>query len=457
MSVLFDLIYALGLLLALPVLVVKSWRTGKYRTDWAGRFGRIRQSGPLGAEEVRRLQQAGAEKAGNPGKRLMIHCVSVGELLSMRGLVDRLLAGDGKLEIVVTTTTDTGTARAKEVYGADKYAGRVRTYRYPLDFSFAVASFLDAVRPDVIALVELETWPNFVRAAARRGIPICVINGRMTLRSSGRYRLIGAVVRGMFERVAWFGVQTETIAGRFRNLGAPAERIEVVPTIKYDVADLADTVGGAEALARATGIGGEQMKLLVGGSTGPGEEEALVGMYEALRGVFPELRLAIAPRKPETVEQVVRAIGRRGLVAVMRTEHMDGTVAEHPLAANDVLVLDTLGELRRLYSLGFGAFVGRSMVPLGGSDMIEVAALGKPCCFGIYTANFAEVVELLAKEEAAVVVKEPEDLTATVRGWLSRPEAAMEMGRKGREVIRAQRGGTERYARKLLGMLGIGS
>ena len=442
MAWLFDILYALGLLLALPVLLIKSFRTGKYRTDWAARLGRY----------------AAAPAAKTPRqKRLMLHCVSVGELLSVRQLVDRLLQEDPDLAIIITTTTDTGTARAQATYASAAYLGRVLTYRYPLDFSFAVRRFLNHARPDVIALVELETWPNFIRLATRRQIPVVVINGRLTARSLNRYKIIRPVVAGMMRRLAWLGVQTPTIAGRFAQLGAPRDKTQIIPTLKYDTADLSDRIPGTDELAKSCGILPEH-QLLVGGSTGPGEEVFLIETYQILQKAYPHLRLAMAPRKPETVAPVLAALQAAGLRPILRTERPDqdrGSIEAWgaPLGPADVLVLNTMGELKKLYCLSFASFVGRSLVPLGGSDMIEAAALAKPCCFGPYTANFAEAVELLTTQSAATVVTSAAELTGVLKLWLANPAAAAAIGQRAREVIAAQRGSTAVYVAKLRSLL----
>ena len=442
MGLLLDICYFVALLCALPVLLVKSWRTGKYRTDWPARFGRY----PVNSE---------FKILNSEFKRIAIHCVSVGELLSVRGLVDKLLAADEQLDIVITTTTDTGTARAKELYPPTviaKHNPRVHTLRYPLDFSFAVESFYDHVQPDLVVLVELETWPNFIRVAHGRRIPVAIINGRLTQRSTKRYLLARPIVAWMLRKITWFGIQTETIATRFERLGAPRDRMAILPTLKYDTADLSDRIPGAAALASACGITPDH-RIFVGGSTGPGEEDPLLDAYLKLRGPFPALRLAIAPRKPETVPGVITAIERAGLKVIRRTNLPDGATTTTPLTPDEVLLLDTLGELKKLYSLGFGAFVGRSLVPLGGSDMIEVAAMGKPCCFGPHTHNFAEAVELLLTNNAAVTVQNEEELSRITERWLADPPAAAAMGSNARSVVAQQRGSTEKYVARLLAIL----
>ena len=355
MAVLLDICYFLGLLLAMPVLVYKSWRTGKYRTDWPARLGRVPP------DQLQWLE------AAPRGGRILLHCVSVGELLSTRLLVEELCRQRPEQRIIITTTTDTGTARARAMYGSGELAPQVCTLRYPLDFSWAVRRFLSAVQPSIVVLVELETWPNFIRIARDRNIPVRIINGRLTQRSFRRYRLIRPLIARMFRAIDRFGVQTPAIAERFIALGAAAERVEVLPTMKFDTADMVDQVPGADAFSKAMGLD-PQVRLLVGGSTGPGEQDALIAAYLGLRREFADLRLAIAPRKPETVPQVLLSLQRAGLEAVRRSTRPDGAMA--PLLRGDqVLVLDTMGELKKLYSVALGVFSGRSLIPLGGSDM----------------------------------------------------------------------------------------
>jgi 3-deoxy-D-manno-octulosonic-acid transferase len=445
MGLIVDVFYFLALLFAAPVLIIKSARTGKYRSGWAGRFG-------IGEDVF--------PKRAKDAKLLLLHCVSVGELLSTQTLVERLLAADPRVLIAITTTTDTGTARAQTMYPSNpddpKHNPRVATLRFPLDFSFAVESLFDRVRPDAVALVELETWPMFLAIAQSRRVPVVIVNGRLSERSFPRYALIRPVMAAMLDKVAWLGVQTQTILERFISLGASPDRVSIIPTLKYDTASFADTVPGQEMLAQAMGLTAEHL-LFVGGSTGPGEETALLDAYLALREQYPELRLAIAPRKPETVPQVIEAIRTRHLTPLLRTDHPDDPLSTKHLAlsTSSVFLLNTLGELKKLYALAFAVFVGRSLINLGGSDMIEVAALGKACCFGPYTANFAEVVELLVRENAAVKVTDGQKLRETLAGWLADPAIARKMGRLAREAITAQRGSTDQYAERLLGLLSL--
>jgi 3-deoxy-D-manno-octulosonic-acid transferase len=443
---LLDLVYFAGAPVALPVLALKAHRTGKYRSGLAERFG-------LGNEGV-------PSRRGRRGRRLLLHAVSVGELNSVQTLIARLLAADPQLEIVVSTGTDTGTERARKLFGGSAEGGeakRVFAVRFPFDFSFAVERLLDRVDPDAVALVELETWPNFLAIAHSRRIPVVLINGRISERSFPRYRLIRPLMAAMLGKVRWIGAQTAEIAWRFVELGAAEGRVEVLPTLKYDNVPAADGVlPGEEALGAAMGLEAGH-RLVVAGSIGPGEEAPVLDAYVALRGKYPELRLAMVPRHPENIPQAIASIEARGLRHILRTKRPDGGVARpaegEGLRSEEVFVLNTMGELRKLYGLCFGAFIGRSLVKLGGSDMIEAAALGKPVCFGPYTHNFPEVVELLAGGEAAKVVHDTRELTETLDGWLRDPAGAGAMGERARRLLEQQKGSTERYVEKLMGVL----
>ena len=432
-----DILYFVGLLLAGPFLLIKSRRTGKYRTDWSGRLGRI-------STDARRILQA----AGGQ-KRVLLHCVSVGELLSTRKLVEELLHGNQTLLVIISTTTDTGMARALALYPA-RAGARVVAVRYPLDFSFAVRRFLNTVNPSLIALVELETWPNFLASAHRRSIPIQIINGRLTARSFKRYRMIRPLMQRMLRQVDHMSVQTPEIAERFAQLGGMAQRIDVIPTMKYDSADFADEIPGAQAMAAALGLQTDH-RLFVAGSIGPGEEEILLPVYQTLRKTWPHLRLAIAPRKPEVIGQVIAAIMQAGFEPVLRTQRPDGGGnAPMPIQSWQVIVLDTMGELKKLYSLAFAVFSGRSLVNIGGSDMIEAAALAKPCCFGPYTFNFFDTVALLTAGGAGVTVKNAQDMQRLLEKWLEHPDEAYAVGRRARACLESQRGSSGLYAHRIL-------
>jgi 3-deoxy-D-manno-octulosonic-acid transferase len=404
----YDLLYAGAALLASPVLGFNLLRTGKWRTDWRGRVGK-RPALPR-----------------DPRPTVLIHGVSVGEINATRELVRRLTREDAPpVRVVISATTNTGIERARRLYEPDH-----TVVRFPFDFSWMVRRFLDAVSPELIVLVELEVWPNLAQECRRRGIPLCVINGRLSDSSYRNYRLAAPLVRPIFRTVAAAAAQTEVYAERFADLGVPAERVTVTDNMKWDTVRMAESVAGADELAAAMGID-RSKPLVVAGSTGPGEEELLVGARP------PGVQLLIVPRKPERFDSVASLVA--GIVR--RTEHPDG--AQRAVNGGELFLLDTMGELSKAYSLADVAVVGRSFRARGGSDPIEPISLGKPTIIGPHHKNFSDVVAAFREAGGITISEAP---MAAAAELLSAPERAREMAERGRGVIRARQGATERHA-----------
>lgn len=406
-----DLVYLLAALLTSPVWLTRMIRSGKIRTDWPGRFGRAPDPG----------------SAGRP--RLLLHAVSVGEINAVRLLVEDLAARGHAPQIIIATTTDTGFARAVSLFG-----DRHLVVRYPFDFSFAVNRFLDRVRPDVVGLVELEVWPNFTAACARRGIRICVINGRLTARSAARYRRIVPLVRSSFQRLAFTAVQSEQYAQRFCEMGVAPDRIQITGTMKWDTAQIAEDVEGADELARAMGI--ERTRpLVVAGSTAP-DEHAL------LREAVPDgVQLLCAPRKPEWFDQAAT-----DLPGCARRSRGDCG------SSSGRFLLDTIGELRMGYALADVVVVGRSFGQLHGSDMMEPVALGKPTIVGPAVSDFQATVDALLAG-GGLLQTDRDGLAADLAALLDEPQRGAQLAANGRAVIRAHQGATARHAELLLELL----
>jgi 3-deoxy-D-manno-octulosonic-acid transferase len=413
----YDLLYALGAAVSSPILLLGLLRTGKWRTDWRGRFGKTE---PL-PEDSR--------------PTLLIHGVSVGEINATRELVARLTSPESPpVRVVISATTNTGFARAQELYG-----DRIPVVRFPFDFSWMVHRFFDAVRPDAVALMELEVWPNLAQVCLVRGIPLGVINGRLSESSFKNYRWARPVVRSMFQALSKVGAQTELYAQRFQALGTPRDRLTVTDTMKWDTARLTDEVEGAEALRAAMGID-PGLPLVVAGSTGPGEEEIL------LEGRPEGVQLMLVPRKPERFDEVARLA--QGIVR--RSQRPDGFQGEGVAAAGEIFLLDTMGELTKAFALADVAIVGRSFVPLGGSDPIEAVALGKATIIGPHHENFQDVVSAFAEEGGIRITDRP---MQEVRALLGDDESRERMGEVGRGVIRQRKGATDRNVQLLHGLL----
>ncbi len=431
LTVFLDIIYAILLVVLSPLVLYRMVREGRYRSGWGERFGSV------------------PEREG--GQRCVwIHAVSMGEINAIGSIVSGLKERLGDCEIVISTTTDTGMKRARKLYGANH-----KVFFYPLDFSFAVRRALGRIRPDVCVLMELEVWPNFMAVVGRRGVSVVVANGRI---SSGkgfpRYKRIAPLVRRVFRHLSLVLAQDEAYAERFAYLGVPYERIKVVGSLKYDTAEVVDRVSGTEELAVSLGFDGGG-RTLVAGSTGPGEEEIILRVFHELRGdkELRRLRLVVVPRKPERFDEVARLIEGAGdkLVrySLIKEEGREVTAAD----ADAVILGDTMGDLRKFYSLADVVFVGRSLVPMGGSDMMEAAALGKPVIVGPYTENFTETVGKLMAARGIEMVADGRQLVGVVSKLLKDKEFAGAMGRQAREVIIENQGATEKTVEEIAGVL----
>jgi len=412
-----NILYGALLLAAAPWIAYRRLRLGKDREGWRQKL----------------LGDLPARPAGRPC--LWFHAVSVGEVLLLKPVLDRLRAERGDLDIVISTTTQTGQAVAGEKYPF------ARLVYYPFDFTWAVDRALRRIRPDAIALVELEMWPNFIRAAHRRGIPLVLLNGRISERSFRGYARIRPVMRALLQKFTWLTVQTAEYRERLEALGAPSERVVVTGSVKYDGLQH-DRANGATGLLREVfGIApGEPV--FIAGSTQAPEEELVLEAYRQLRTEQPNLRLVIVPRHRERFNEVAELIERSGMGLVRRSTAGDSVAARR--ATRPILLLDTLGELSACWGLADIAFVGGSLTNRGGQNMLEPAAYGAAVLFGPNTFNFRHAVELLLARDAAIVVRSGDELTSAVRTLLRDDAARLAMGSRARELVLSQQGATRR-------------
>jgi 3-deoxy-D-manno-octulosonic-acid transferase len=415
----YDIAYGLGLGLAAPVWLILPKARRKVLKALRERMGDVEP------------------RADTSSLAVMVHAVSLGEMNATRALVAKLREAQPGLQFIISTTTDTGFARGNELYGA---SSDCRLIRYPLDFSSAVGRVLDQLKPVVVVLMELEVWPNFVRHCERRKIPVVLVNGRLTAPSFRHYRYAGPIVASMFRRLTALCAQEQAYADRFIALGAMPSRVQITGTMKFDNAQVADRIDGADRLATELGLDPSNETLWVCGSTGPGEEEIVLDAYRALRAKHPTLRLAIIPRHPERFDQVAKLIESGGFPVVRRSN--PNAVSRDPQSPAPVILGDTMGELRKFYSLADVVLVGRTLVDLGprqhGSDMIEPAGLAKPIVVGPFTGNFAEVMNAFRTERAMVEVRDPTDVVGAVDRLLRDPADAAAMGRRAQDVVRRE-------------------
>ena len=416
MRFILDILYLLVGVAYSPVVIYRTVRHHRYRTGWGQRFGKISRR--------------------NPKKPcIWLHAVSMGEVNAAKTLIKELKTRFGDFELVISTTTDTGFARATTLFGADH-----QVFYFPFDFSWVIRRAFKRIQPAICLLMELEVWPNFVDTARRLNVPVVVVNGRISDKSFPKYERTKSLVRHIFRKVPLVLAQTEEYARRFREIGAVPESIVVTGSLKYDTAQITDKVEGTDALAAQLHIGGE--RLWVAGGTGPGEEKIIMEVYHHLTqpGQSEDLRLVIVPRKPERFDEVAQIIDDAGFGFVRYSSIKDtGAVCPEKVP---VILGDTMGDLRKFYCLATIIFVGRSLVPMGGSDMIEAAALGTCTLFGPHTFNFTQTVEALLADHGALVVKDRKELLQTIQKCLLEPEFAAEIARNGREVIRKNQGAT---------------
>ncbi len=411
----YDLLVCLGALCYLPLYALQ----GKLHRGLWMRLGRWSASLP-------------ARLDGRPV--LWVHAVSVGEALAARPFVEALRAAYPAYQLVVSTVTPTG----QQVASRWLSSGDLLLY-WPLDVSWVVRRAFDRVRPCALIVLESELWPNALRCCRARGIPVIVINGRISERSFRRYRRLPWLARRLLRHLTLALMQTDEDARRAQALGLDAARVRVTGNLKFDGAAAATLSTDAAALRRQLGIA-EDAWLLIGGSTHPGEERLLLDLYGRLRQDWPRVRLLLAPRHVERaaeVEALIRAAGHpvlRYSQCAQLAAPIDGTV----------ILVDTIGHLRALYPLATIVVIGGSFITHGGQNPLEASAAGKAAVFGPHMFNFREVVGQLLAAQAAAQVPDGQALLAVCRLWLRQPQQREAMGARARALVERQRGATQR-------------
>ncbi|MHC4748795.1 MAG: 3-deoxy-D-manno-octulosonic acid transferase [Planctomycetota bacterium] len=416
MRFMLDLLYLLAGAAYSPVVIYRFIRHKRYRSGWAQRFGKVSRRSPA-------------------KKCIWLHAVSVGEVNAAKTIIKELENRFADFEIVISTTTDTGFARATNLF-SENY----QVFYFPFDFSWVIRRVFDNIRPTICLLMELEIWPNFVGIAQQLNVPVIVVNGRISDKSFSGYKKIKPFAKKMFREISLILAQTDEYAQRFKEIGCPDENVIVTGSLKYDTAQITDKVEGTDALAAQLNIGNE--RLWIAGATGNDEEQILLDVYENLKQQdrFSDLRLVIVPRKPERFNEVAQLINDAGF-EFLRFSSIKNTGTK--CAENVPVILgDTMGDLRKFYCLATIIFVGRSLVPMGGSDMMEAAALGKCTIFGPHAFNFKQTVDALLADNGAIMVTDKEELLETMQKCLLETDYAQEIAQNGREVIRKNQGAT---------------
>jgi 3-deoxy-D-manno-octulosonic-acid transferase len=411
---LYSLALAVVFLLSAPYWLYQVVRHGKYRRGFAERIGKV--PARLGA-------------VANSGRVIWIHAVSVGEVLAVSGLIEQLRRNMREYRVVVSTTTDTGQELARKRFGQES------VFYFPMDFAFAIRPYLQMLRPELVVLAETEFWPNFLRLAPASGARLAVVNGRISDRSWQRYQRYRWALRRMLAPVDLFLAQTEQDASRLQFIGADPARVHVSGNLKFDVSlPLPPPI--VARLRQSLGAEGAG-PVLVCGSTVEDEEALLLRAFENVRVSHPRAVMILAPRHPERFDAVAELLQQMG-ISTHRRSKWEG----EPLAGG-VLLVDTIGELASLYGLGDIAFVGGSLVPRGGHNIIEPAQHGVAIVTGNHTENFRDIVGLFQRRDAVRIAGLAE-LPLTLMHLLANHAERMALGRRAKETIESQTGATTR-------------
>ena len=411
MYLFYSFLYALALIISSPYWLVGMLRAGKYRAGFKERLGFVPPR--LVVDQSKRT--------------IWVHAVSVGEVLGVSGLVAAMKTEFPDVQIFISTTTLTGQQLARERFGQQ------RVFYLPLDLPFAIKPFLRAIRPKMLVVAETEFWPNLLRLTKEEGAQIAVINGRISDRSLPGYRRFRMVLRHVLSNIDLFLTQTEVDRERLLSIGAIPERVQVSGNLKFDIKAPAES-GLSHKLSHVLS---PEQRVIVFGSTVEGEEQLLIPCFKAVLADFPQAVIILAPRHPERFDAVLELLRTSGLSFWRRSAW------SHSSLAGGVLLLDTIGELASIYSLADIAFVGGSLVPRGGHNILEPAQFAKPILVGPHYENFREIVRAFLAHHAVRVIT-AQELSATVLQLLRSRDEAMQLGSGGWSVVEGGRGSTER-------------
>jgi len=421
MFFLYSIVLGLAIIVSGPYWLWEMLRHGKYRAGLRERLGII----------PRRVR-------GGTRRCIWIHAVSVGEVLAITELARVLRLDLSDHRVVISTTTDTGQNLAASRFGSEN------VFYFPLDFAFAVRRWFAFLKPDLVILAETEFWPNFLRVAAEHEARVAVVNARISDRSLRGYRRWRTLLHRVLRSVDVFLAQTAEDARRLVEIGALAERVRVTGNLKFDVPPprSSDIVKPLRTALENSHAG----PILVCGSTVGGEEGMLVSAFAEVATRYPEVVMLLAPRHPERFEEVTRFLTKSGVRFRKRSEWQGESLN------GGILLVDSIGELAGLYSLADIAFVGGSLVPRGGHNIIEPAQHGVPVLVGEHTENFRDIVNFFRDRDAVRVVT-PHGLAATLLALLAGDAERQKMGKWARDVLESQRGATQRTLNELKALM----
>ncbi|GAA4648478.1 lipid IV(A) 3-deoxy-D-manno-octulosonic acid transferase [Kistimonas scapharcae] len=413
------LIYTLVYYLLLPLIILRllyrAWKAPAYARRWNERFGFFKASNP-------------------PMKSIWVHSVSVGETIAATPLVNALKTRYPDHRIVVTTMTPTGSDRVRAIHGDSVFHVYV-----PYDLPGAVNRFLDRITPELAIIMETELWPNTIAACHKRHIPTLLTNARLSERSARGYAKLGPLTRGMLQQLSFIAAQAKDDAERFIQLGHPRCQTMVTGTLKYDL-NVEKTLSDKAKVLRAHWLSERlaSTKILIAASTHKGEEEQILSAFEKVRGQHKDTLLLLVPRHPERFNDVHALITSQNLSVARRSSN------EPVTASTDVILGDTMGEMMLLFSASDISFIGGSLVPVGGHNLLEPAAVGLPVISGPHLFNFADVATTLKAANALSVVNNQEELADRMITLLDDEALRKSTGQAGKRVVEQNRGALEK-------------
>jgi 3-deoxy-D-manno-octulosonic-acid transferase len=421
MYFLYSLLLACAAVFSLPWWLLQMLRLGKYRAGFKERLGLV----------PARL------KAAKPGS-IWVHAVSVGEVLAVSGLIAELKKTQPDTQVFISTTTATGQRLARERFG------EAQCFFMPVDFGFAVRAYLNILKPRLLILAETEFWPNLLHLARKRGAAIAIVNARISDRSFPRYCRFRWFFCRVLANVDLFLAQTAADAERLRAIGAPTERVQVSGNLKFDIRLSAP----AQIAQELRSVISKDSPVIVCGSTAEGEEGPVLEGFKQVQRQFPAAVMVLAPRHPERFDKVANLIASLNIAFVRRSSW----AAACPISGG-VFLLDSVGELASVYTLADIAFVGGSLVPVGGHNILEPAQYGAAIVVGPHTFNFREIVSIF-QNGSAIRAATAEELPQVLLELLGNPEERKRLGRQAKELFAQHAGATQRTLQALRPLLG---
>ncbi len=415
MWILYDFAFLLFSIVYLPYMLF----TGRWHADFIQRFGILPR-----------------ELKGNRDS-VWIHAVSVGEVIAAKAFVQSLKAAFPDKKIILSTTTKTGQEVAKKTFGH-----HVMTFYFPVDLRIVASKVVNLVLPAFFVVFETELWPNVIAELKRKGIPVFLVNGRISDRSYGGYKFISLAIRPVLKNMNSLCMQTEEDARRIISIGAPVKKVRVVGNLKYDTGHASDSSLLGPVIDKAEFGLAPDDDLLICGSTHPGEEEILLKVYRDLKKIFSNLRLMLAPRHIDRALEIKALCARNAFPSINVSE-----IPKDAVAVKDdktVLVLDTMGQLGRIYSVASVVFVGGSLMPRGGHNLIEPARYSKAIVFGPHMENFREMAKRFLKAEAAVMVHNQAELKSAISSLLEDKLKRNSIGMRAAKFVYENKGAVNR-------------